>query len=413
MPRPRRTLTTEDLRAEAEAQFAPAGTDLVGIELEWPVHRHGDVTDRPAPDDLPALGAATMPAGGRITFEPGGQIELSTAPFPCVGEALRAARLDSRAVVAHLDAAGFACTTAAVDDRRAPRRILGSPRYEAMESFFAHGGATGGWMMTNTAATQINISHDPVDPALRWNVLNRIAPVLLGTFANSPGFDLRGRRWASLRQAIWWSIDSGRTRVVPAGPAPAQTWLRYALAADVMFVAGSTPGEGVAVAPGMPFADWATSGHPCGWPTIEDFRYHLTTLFPPVRPRGWLEVRILDALPEWIREVAVLTTVTACATSAARTLLDRVPNTSGLWLTAIRDGLDDPSLATAAATVFDVVQRELPAVTDEADHAEQVAEYRTRYVDRRRSPGHDLPTDYDMRRPTLVTAAAVPAAPLR
>lgn len=407
MPRPHRTLTTEALRAEAEAQFAPSGADLVGIELEWPVHRHGDLAYRPAPEDLPALGAATMPAGGRITFEPGGQIELSTAPFPGVGEALRAARLDSRAVVAHLDAAGFACTTVAVDDRRAPRRILGNPRYRAMESFFARRGAAGGWMMTNTAATQVNISHDRHDPALRWNVLNRIGPVLLATFANSPGLDLQGRRWASLRQAIWWSIDPGRTRVVPAGPAPADAWLQYALAADVMFVPGNTPGEGIAIAPGLPFAAWVTSGHACGWPTIEDFRYHLTTLFPPVRPRGWLEVRILDALPEWIREVAVLAAVTACSTAAAHALLERLPDTRALWLTAIRDGLHDPTLAAAAATLFDVVARELPAVTAEADHAEQVAEYRARYVERRRSPGHDLSCDYDMRRPTLV-----PAAPL-
>lgn len=404
MPQPHRTLTSDALIPVSEALFATSGDDLIGIELEWPVHRHGDVGARPTSHDLETLGAARMPAGGRITFEPGGQVELSTAPFVTVGEALRAARLDSRAIFAHLDAAGFACTTAAVDDRRPPQRILTHPRYRAMESFFAHAGAGGSWMMTNTTATQINISHHPTDLALRWNVLNRIGPLLIAAFANSPGLDLQGRRWASLRQAIWWSIDPGRTRPVPAGATPARAWLDYALNADVMVI-GAGPDGGTAVPPGLTFADWMAVGHAHGWPTIEDFRYHLTTLFPPVRPRGWLELRVLDALPEWIRDVAVLTVVTACSTPAAHTILQQIPDTGPLWETASRDGLGSPAVAARTTALFDVVTRELTAVTGESDHAEQLSEFRRRYLDQLRSPGHDLPCGYDMRRTALVSGS--------
>ena len=59
----------------------------------------------------------------------------------------------------------------------------------------------------------------------------------------------------------------------------------------------------------LPFARWIHEGHELGWPTLDDFAYHLTTLFPPVRPRGWLELRVVDALPDawWPVAVAVTT----------------------------------------------------------------------------------------------------------
>ena len=48
----------------------------------------------------------------------------------------------------------------------------------------------------------------------------------------------------------------------------------------------------------LTFAEWIEDGHELGWPTLDDLDYHLTTLFPPVRPRGWLELRMIDALPD-------------------------------------------------------------------------------------------------------------------
>ena len=56
---------------------------------------------------------------------------------------------------------------------------------------------------------------------------------------------------------------------------------------------------------------WIQDGHALGHPTEDDVAYHLTTLFPPIRPRGWLELRMLDALPEPWWHVAAAVTVTA------------------------------------------------------------------------------------------------------
>jgi glutamate--cysteine ligase len=391
MPLTRRTLTMAAVGQASAAAFAPTGRDCVGVEIEWPVHRIGDVSARPSADDAAMLESLPLPAGSRITFEPGGQVELSTAPAPSATAALRAAETDSRELHRRMAAAGFACETLAVDGRRPPRRILQRPRYQAMERFFSERGAAGAWMMCNTASTQVNISHEQADPHQRWHTMNLIAPVLIATFANSPGRGGDGRCWASLRQAIWWSIDPLRTSPVRTDLVPELAWQEYALAADVMFIntGGGRGTSGTAVRPGLPFGRWMAAGHATGWPTIEDYRYHLTTLFPPVRPRGWLELRALDALPGWIRDVAVLTVAAACTADASRELRRHQPDTRGLWLAAARDGLNQPVLAEAARTLIAIVVEHLASVTTEPAHAALVEEFAARYVRRGLTPGSD------------------------
>jgi glutamate--cysteine ligase len=386
MSLPRPTLTIRATADVCAAMFEPAGQQCVGVELEWPVHRSGNVARRPTGRQMSRLASSALPAGGRVTFEPGGQVELSTAPAASVRQALDAADLDIADLSGRLQAAGLVRETLAVDTRRPPRRVLERPRYAAMESFFGASGPAGRWMMCNTASTQVNISHDPADPYERWFTMHRIAPVLIAAFANSPGRDLHGQHWSCLRQGIWASIDPARTRPVRGDRRPDQAWHEYALAADVMFMGDGADG-GTAVAPGLPFGRWMTDGHSTGWPTVEDFRYHLSTLFPPVRPRGWLELRVLDALPDWIRDAAVLTVAAACTPDAGRELRQRLPDTGSLWLTAARDGIAHPALAQAARTLADVVSEHLPAVSaDSRDHS-VLAEFTDCYLRAGRAPG--------------------------
>ena len=56
--------------------------------------------------------------------------------------------------------------------------------------------------------------------------------------------------------------------------------------------------ECVPVFDDMTLCEWIERGHPLGWPTEADLTEHLTTLFPPVRPRGYLELRSIDALDD-------------------------------------------------------------------------------------------------------------------
>ena len=397
MPHARRTLTTAAAERLCAAMFAPS-EQRIGLELEWPVHGHGDVTARPGPGEMNQITRCRLPCGSRVTFEPGGQVELSTPPQVCVLDAIEAARADEQAVRAELAALGLTAQTMAVDDRRPPLRVLDHGRYAAMEQFFSAQGRSGTWMMCNTASTQVNLSHDSTDPHQRWYTLNLVAPVLIAAFANSPGIGLDGDRWASVRQGIWWSIDSPRTRPVSTSVAPERAWLDYALAADVMFVCSQGPsGTGTALPPGTSFGSWMTAGHAIGWPTADDLRYHLSTLFPPVRPRGWLELRVLDALPGWVRDVAALTVTTAGTSRAGRELRRRLPSSPQLWTAAARHGLRHPVLAAAARELFAVVLDNLGSVSDRSEHADLVDAYRRVYIETGRMPGDDLCRDVDLR----------------
>jgi glutamate--cysteine ligase len=409
MPNARRTLTAAAAERVCALMFAPS-EQQIGLELEWPVHCERDVTARPGAAEISRAAQCRLPYGSRVTFEPGGQVELSTAPQRSVGDVLEAARADEQVLRSELAALGLAAETVAVDGRRPPARVLEQGRYAAMEAFFAAQGNAGTWMMCSTAGTQVNISHDAADPHERWQTMHLIAPVLIAAFANSPGTGLDGTRWASVRQGIWWSIDKARTRPVRTDTQPGPAWLDYALAADVMFVSGPGPWgpDGMAVPPGLPFGAWMANGHDVGWPTADDLRYHLSTLFPPVRPRGWLELRVLDALPDWIREVATLTVATASTREAGRELRSRLqPPSRRPWLAAARQGVRHPGLRTAARELFAVVRENLGSVSDRGEHADLIEAYRREYVNAGRMPGDDLGHGVDLR-----SAACAPALAL-
>jgi glutamate--cysteine ligase len=121
------------------------------------------------------------------------------------------------------------------------------------------------------------------------------------------------------------------------------------------------------------FADWI-EGAVRPPPTVDDLEYHLGTLFPPVRPRGYVEARFLDAQPpgEWFAPVAVLAALLMDrkTTEAARELAASAA-TAGGWLTAARHGLAQPALRAAATAVAELAcqvldRTDLPAATRDA-----------------------------------------------
>lgn len=390
MPSPRRVLSraaAADLVAKA---LVGPSDDLFGIEIEWPVHRVPDCLARPSHAELQAVTAEPLPCGSHVTIEPGGQVELSTAPTPNVDTMFDNADVDANKLHARLCRHGLATTQLALDTRRPPQRIVRLPRYDAMDQFFAAHGHAGSWMMCNSAALHVNISHQARDLNRRWTVAHRLGPVLVATFASSPGFDQAGRRWESLRQAIWWSIDPGRTRPPALERSLPEAWFNYALAADVMLIRSEDATHALPMVPGFSFGRWLAEGHMTGWPTADDLQYHLTTLFPPVRPRRWLELRMLDALPPDLREVATMVAVTALTTDAGLELHERLPATAGLWRLAARHALAHPVLAAAARVLFDTVRSYIGTVTAVRWRRDAVHDFTERFVCRRLSPAQQL-----------------------
>jgi glutamate--cysteine ligase len=151
----------------------------------------------------------------------------------------------------------------------------------------------------------------------------------------------------------------------------------------------------VAVRSPQSFEQWIVDGHLLGWPTFDDLAYHVTTLFPPVRPRGWLELRMIDALPEewWPVAVAITTALlddplaAEWATSAVASVRDR-------WSTAAREALHDPTLGEAARWCFDAALLALERVGADPTTIDAAEEYAERFVRRYRCPADDLLDDW-------------------
>lgn len=149
----------------------------------------------------------------------------------------------------------------------------------------------------------------------------------------------------------------------------------------------------------LTFRQWTRTGAP----TREDLDYHLTTLFPPVRPRGHLELRMIDAQPGddgWIVPLAVTTALfddpeaAESVYRAVKPLAERArplpaPH-NPLWIDAARYGLTDPELHEVAVTCFTTALRALPRLGATEAVTDAVSDYLERYVLRGRTPADDL-----------------------
>lgn len=355
----------------------------VGAEAEW------FVIDRNAPDRHVPIdrlrtaveAAGPPPEGSDITYEPGGQLELSSLPQRGVVAAHAALAADIAHVGGHLARRGLVLTGRGTDPRESgvPVFQLDEGRYRCMRAYFGEKGLA---MMCATASLQVclDIGADEKDAARRWRLAHALGPVLVAAFANSPRTGTR-----SARQVIWEGLDPGRTSPV-VGDDPVTSWARYALDAQVMLLR-----DGWVANPGMTFREWLADGRP----DRADLAYHLTTLFPPVRPQGWLELRMIDALPEpyWPVPIALVAALfddplaAEIAAEAAEPVADR-------WREAARAGLTDPVLARAACRCFEAALDALPRIGAKA-LVPLVAGYAERFVARGRCPADESPLDQD------------------
>jgi glutamate--cysteine ligase len=254
--------------------------------------------------------------------------------------------------------------------------------------------------MRSTAAIQVNVDFGPGDDAnRRWRQAHDLGPVLAAAFANSPFEHGAPTGWRSTRLAVWRAIDPGRTTPVDRdangngnGTSDASgraAWARYALDAGVMLVRADDERH-VPVLEPLTFADWIDRGHELGWPTLDDLDYHLTTLFPPVRPRGWLELRMIDAVPSpWWRAAAAVTSVLLHDDNASARAACAVEPVRDRWVEAASSALAFPDLADAARECFAAALDALPAAGADDDTVAAVEEFVDRYVARGRCPADD------------------------
>jgi glutamate--cysteine ligase len=388
-----RQLTLDGARDHiAEACLDPCSrdsADLVGLESEWLPVVEGRPSAPVALDDLVSAvrSAPPLPGGSTLTYEPGGQLELSTPPAADMGSTCTDLAADLATLRPPLAEEGLGLVGAGLDPARPPQRVVRTPRYAAMEAFFDADGPAGRRMMCSTASVQVNVGLGGGALDRRWRLAHDLGPTLVATFANSPLADGRPTGWRSARMATWWSIDRSRTAPVEG---PAGAFLAYALRAHVLFVRRDAD-TFVPLDRRLPFAAWLEHGHELGFPSLDDLTYHLTTLFPPVRPKGWLELRYLDAVPDpWWRVAATATAALLTDGDCAQRAAAAAAGTEGLWLEAARHGLAHPGLARSARLCFDAVLDALDRVGADPCSAALVADFADRYVARRRTPADDL-----------------------
>ncbi|GAB2597100.1 ergothioneine biosynthesis glutamate--cysteine ligase EgtA [Streptomyces capparidis] len=389
----------------------------VGVELEWIVQDSSDPALPVEPSRLTGALASLpdpgrLPEGALITREPGGQVELSSLPADSLHDCVTAVRRDLGTLRGALCPHGLTLAGWGHEPWRHAARVLDLPRYAAMEEYFDRHGPEARGMMTATASVQVCVDAGTEEPgpegfARRWRLAHLLGPVLLGAFANSPLRLGRPSGWRSTRQALWARMDPGRTRApaLDEGTDPRAAWAAYALDAAVMCVREDGDGPW-AVPGGVSFRRWIAEGErACDGvrraPTLDDLAYHLTTLFPPVRPRGHLELRMIDAQPGpdgWIVPLAVVTALfgdRAAADTAEDAVRDLAPPgvpapRNPVWLRAARHGLADPALRRAALTCFTAAARALPRTGADDAVTAAVTDFTERYVARGRCPADDL-----------------------
>ncbi|MBE3008025.1 ergothioneine biosynthesis glutamate--cysteine ligase EgtA [Microbispora sp. NEAU-D428] len=365
-----------DVHRYARDCFRGVTSDRLGVELEFLVF-DADNPALPVPIARIAGALPALPGGSRVTFEPGGQLELS-APPDVLPAAIAKLTADVDAVRLALARAGLRLGGRGLDALRPPLRQLREPRYEAMAAFLDW--PDGLTMMCSTASVQVNLDFGE-DSRTRWERSHILGPVLVAAFANSPAGG-----WASGRQAVWSRLDPSRTAPVARNGDPVDDWARYLLDARLMLVRGD--GGLLPVLDGSPFRDFArVAGRP---PGEADLAYHATTLFPPVRPRGWLEVRYLDAqgAAEWPVCVAV---VHALVTDdrAAGAAMEAARPVAHRWADAARLGLADPDLRRSASACFAAAAEALPRLGAEPSLVARVRAFSSRHIESGRSPAAD------------------------
>jgi glutamate--cysteine ligase len=353
-----------------------------GIELEWLVIDPHDPDRRPdaqtlatllgphAPTTLVASSPATaLPHGGLVTVEPGGQLEISSLPAVSVPGLIAAMSADIQALRALLAPSGFELSDLAADPYRHPHRILKTPRYDAMADCFDEFGPAGRVMMCSTAATQVCLDLGTRDQAAdRWRAAHQLGPVLLAAFANSPrtAGELLPPA-ASTRMSSWWRLDPART--LPPASTELDGYAERVL--DSRVLARRRETGDWRLKPPLTLREWIESGELL---STADIDLHLSMLFPPVRPQGYLEIRYLDAQPgqEWIAPLTLLAALFAGPQTVSQVLRCCAAG-ADRWQQATEHGLADPVLRSIAAQLFDLATPGLdglglpPAVREQVD----------------------------------------------
>jgi len=249
------------------------------------------------------IGLYDAKGGGAISLEPGGQFELSGAAFGDIHalEVELATHLDAaHAAAAPLGIAFLALGMSPVWTLEQTPRMPKS-RYKIMSGYMPKVGARGLDMMYRTATAQANLDYSSeADMVAKLCVGVALQPAMTALFANSPFTEGRPNGMLSARSEIWRHTDAARTGLLPFMFEPGagfEAYADYALDVPMYFVKRGDVYHDVS---GQSFRDLMAGRLPGllgERATISDWANHLSTIFPEVRLKRYLEMRGADVGP--------------------------------------------------------------------------------------------------------------------
>jgi glutamate--cysteine ligase len=282
--------------------------------------------------------------GGSLTFEPGGQLEYASAVHRSIDAVLRELCVVESQLRESAEPYGINLLAVGVDPFNgadAAALQLTADRYTRMARYFATIGPDGARMMRQTASLQVNIGGIPLTD--RWAAANAITPWLVAMFANSSQYAGADTRCASYRAETWRGVDPSRTGLF-RGRDPVREYAAFALDAHAFLADEAAPC----------FVDLDER-------VVTDsmLATHLTTLFPEVRPRGYLELRSLDALDNAGRRAAMslVIGILGDAQAAADTLELLGVADEALLRRAGRHGMSSDSIAAKSGDLVEIALR--------------------------------------------------------
>ncbi|WP_290689938.1 MULTISPECIES: glutamate--cysteine ligase [unclassified Haematobacter] len=239
--------------------------------------------------------------GASVSLEPGGQFELSGAPLATVHEtaAETARHLAEVAEVTADMGVAFMGLGAAPEWTQDEMPVMPKGRYRLMTEYMGRVGTHGTQMMYRTSTVQVNLDFgSEADMVKKFRVSLALQPVATALFANSPFFEGRPNGHMSWRSRIWRDLDASRTGMLPFVFEEGFGFERYAdWVLDVPMYFVYRDGNYVD-ARGQSFRDFLDGRLPAlpgETPTLSDWADHLTTVFPEVRIKKFMEMRGADA----------------------------------------------------------------------------------------------------------------------
>ena len=238
--------------------------------------------------------------GASITLEPGGQLELSGAPLRTIHETCDEFHTHLALMKDVSDPLGIVWLGLGIHPLHTVDQLPSKPkdRYRNMREYLPTRGSMPLVMMFATATVQANFDFESeADMVEKMRVATSASPVVSAIFANSSVSEGAANGFVSRRLEAWHHTDPDRTGLLAMVFEPDFGFRRYidwALGVPMFFIVR----DGVyRPAGGRTFREFLTGGHGELRPTLADFDRHLTTLFPDVRLKRFIEVRGADAVP--------------------------------------------------------------------------------------------------------------------